>query len=186
MLRRKTRRPAIKTSHIYLYPTTFKHSITGNIKAFARKYTPKKIDPLNFPYYPQPVWNLPSRELHAVHNNVITFVVHSWQRVSLSQLSRCYKHMTGHWKTSNFATQSTYKFFVWLSQTKCIRYSQNIKRFFFVIKMPYVFYESGTERLDIILTVRQDDAHHIQLGLNSVITSCEGLNILCPHKWVSL
>jgi hypothetical protein len=162
------------------------HSITGNIKAFARKYTPKKFDPLNFPYYPQPVWNLPSRELHAFHKNVVTFIVHSLQRVGQSQLSRCNRHMTGQWKTSNFATQSTFKYVVWFSQTKCIRYSQNIKGFVFVMKTPYVFYETGTERLNIILTVRQDDARHIKLELNSVITSCKGLDILSHYKWVSL
>jgi len=68
------------------------HSITGNIKAFARKYKPKRFDALNFPYYPQSVWNFPSRELHAFHNNVVTFTIHSWQHVSQSQLSRCYRH----------------------------------------------------------------------------------------------
>jgi hypothetical protein len=42
---------------------------------------------------------------------------------------------------------------------------KNIKGRVFVMKAPYIFYETGTERLNIILTVRQEVAHHTRLEL---------------------
>jgi len=42
---------------------------------------------------------------------------------------------------------------------------KNIKGYVFVMKTPCVFYETGTGRLNVILTVRQEDAHHTKLEL---------------------